>query len=109
MGKKFVIAALLLSFWAAVGRAQESAADIRSSLEEHVHTLASDRMLGRRAGTDQGELASSYVVSQFEEIGLYPGSNREGGKSFLQRFEKYSGRYANVVGFIPGSDPELRD
>lgn len=109
MGKKFVMAALLLSFWAAVGRAQESAADIRSSLEEHVHTLASDRMLGRRAGTDQGELASSYVVSQFEEIGLYPGSNREGGKSFLQRFEKYSGRYANVVGFIPGSDPELRD
>lgn len=60
-------------------------------------------------GTDQGMLASSYIVFQFEEMGLRPGADDGEGKSFMQRFERYSGRYANVVGFIPGSDPDWRD
>ena len=108
MGRRFIFTALLLSLCTAVS-AQEQVSETRSNLERHVRTLASDRMLGRRAGTDQGMLASSYIVFQFEEMGLRPGADDGEGKSFMQRFERYSGRYANVVGFIPGSDPELRD
>lgn len=60
-GKKVHFTALLLSLCTAVS-AQEQVSETRSNLERHVRTLASDRMLGRQAGTDQGMLASSYIV-----------------------------------------------
>ena len=74
MGRRFIFTALLLSLCTAVS-AQEQVSETRSNLERHVRTLASDRMLGRRAGTDQGMLASSYIVFQFEEMGLRPGAD----------------------------------
>ena len=82
---------------------------LKENLEQHVRILASDDMRGRLAGSADAAAAAGYISSQFEEIGLFPGADDNGTKSYLQRFELYRNRYANVVGFIPGSNPELRD
>lgn len=77
------------------------------ALREHVYTLASDSLLGRKAGSPQAAAAASYIIRNFEDIGLYPaalGDDHE--RSYLQRF---GDNCANVLGFIPGSDPQLRE
>lgn len=108
MGKKLIFTALLLSLSVAA-LSQERVTEARSDLEKDLFTLASDEMLGRGAGTEQGAAAAAYIVSRFGEAGLYPGAADGSGRTFLQRFERSSGRYANVVGFIPGSDVRLRE
>ena len=94
---------MLLSCWATLNAQHDF-------LKEHVEILASDEMHGRKAGSQYGRQCAAYIASQFEEIGLLPAAeNNEGAKSYIQNFEKYSGRYANVVGFVGGNDPELRN
>ena len=39
-------------------------------LQQHVAILASDSLLGRGFGTDQGAEAASYIARQFKEAGL---------------------------------------
>ena len=100
MGRRFIFTALLLSLCTAVS-AQEQVSETRSNLERHVRTLASDRMLGRRAGTDQGMLASSYIVFQFEEMGLRPGADDGEGKSFSSPSRSISLRAASINTAVP--------
>ena len=48
-----------------------------------VSTLASDAFMGRKPGTDGGQLTIDYLVNAFKEIGLEPGN----GDSYLQQVE----------------------
>ena len=91
MGKKLIFTALLLSLSVAA-LSQERVTEARSDLEKNLFTLASDEMLGRGAGTEQGAAAAAYIVSRFGEAGLYPGAADGSGRTFLQRFERSSGR-----------------
>lgn len=109
MTKKTILTFLLPVVFAVTAMAQTPDDVLRENLEQHVRTLASDDMRGRLAGSEDAAAAAAYISSQFEEIGLFPGADDNGTKSYLQRFELYKKHYANVVGFIPGSDPELRD
>ena len=61
--------------------------------------LASDELGGREAGSEGGRIATMYIASRFEALGLEP-LGKDGG--YFQALEK--GR--NVVGRIPGSDPD---
>ena len=75
-------------------------------LTHHVYYLASDSLCGREAGTVHAQKAASYIVQQFEEIGLQPFFE----DGWYQPFEKYgTTTYRNVVGLIPGNDPVLKD
>lgn len=82
----------------------------RAALQSHVYTLASDEMGGRKAGSEGSASAASYIISNFREIGLYPAAmDDDGERSYVQDFERGSGKYANILGFLPGNDPDLRE
>ena len=70
-------------------------------LEQHVYTLASDSLQGRKAGTDYGRMAADYIAEQFEKIGIEPFLE----SSFLQVFDC---KFQNVVGIIHGNDSILK-
>ena len=74
-------------------------------LTRHVYTLAGDSLRGRKAGSEDAAKAATYIVSQFEEIGIQP-YYEEG---WYQPFERNGNTYKNVIGVIPGNDPVLKD
>jgi Tol biopolymer transport system component len=76
------------------------AADIR----QHITYLASDELEGRRTGTRGGELATEYVASIFEELGLAPAGDEN---TFFQPYEFTAGvslDKGNVLRVISGSE-----
>jgi acetylornithine deacetylase/succinyl-diaminopimelate desuccinylase-like protein len=76
---------------------------LKERLEQHVWTLASDEMRGRRAGSESARKAAQCVIKQWEEIGIEPFF----GDSYLQPF--WNNRFQNVVGVIRGNDPVLKN
>ena len=76
-------------------------------LKKHVFYLASDEMAGRGWATAEGMLAGDYIAAQFEQAGL-----SKIGDSYFHPFMSRTGSTVlmgrNVVGFIQGSDPELK-
>ena len=76
---------------------------MKEKLEQHVYTLASDSMRGRKAGTEYARMAAEYIENQFEEIGIEPFFD----DSYFQPF--WNNRFQNVVGIIHGSDPVLKN
>jgi len=77
---------------------------IKEKLEQHVYTLASDSLQGRKAGTIYARKAANYIAKQFEEIGIEPYFHH----SYFQPFGK-NNKYQNVIGVVRGSDPALKD
>ena len=74
--------------------------DLRSSVD----FLSSDVLKGRKTAT-QGELvAAQFIRSKFIEAGIKPYFN-----TYFDTFESTRFKGVNVVGFIEGSDPELKD
>ncbi|HEU4861986.1 MAG TPA: M20/M25/M40 family metallo-hydrolase [Chitinophagaceae bacterium] len=61
------------------------------NLQSHISYLASDKLEGRRAGTNGEKLASEYISQKFQEIGLQP----KGADGFFQSFEIYDGKQIN--------------
>ena len=76
---------------------------LRERLEQHVFTLASDSLQGRKAGTIYALKSAEYIVRYWEEIGL----DFFVDSTFMQTFGRYS-QFNNVVGVIRGNDPVLR-
>lgn len=68
----------------------------------YLEVLADDTFEGREAGTRGGRAAGGYLVQFLRENGIQPGGE-DGG--YYQAFLK---GYRNVLGFIPGRDPELK-
>lgn len=88
----------------ALRAAELSAAAARASVraddaKRHVAALADDALEGRAAGSRGGRAAGTYLVDEFQRIGVDPAGD-EGG--FYQRF----GTMRNVLGMLRGSDPE---
>lgn len=69
-------------------------------LSDHVHFLAHPRLKGRKPLSRGSALSRRYMSQQFEALGLAPWGAAEG---FVQPFALGS----NVVGVLPGSDPDL--
>jgi Peptidase family M28 len=81
--------------------------------------LASDRLKGRYIGRPEIDTAAMYIADQFREAGAKP---VPGATGYFQYFTRHfnanrrdSGSVArdiqlrNVMAFIPGTDPKLRD
>ena len=74
--------------------------DLRSSVD----FLSSDVLKGRETAT-QGELvAAQFIRSKFIEAGIKPYFN-----TYFDTFESTRFKGVNVVGFVEGNDPELKD
>jgi Zn-dependent M28 family amino/carboxypeptidase len=86
------------------------------SIRRDVNHLASDALEGRRTGTPGNDSAATYIARRFAALDL-----RHFGDGYLQRFDARPARNPhappadtllptqNVVGWIPGTDPALRD
>ncbi|MCQ2147166.1 MAG: M20/M25/M40 family metallo-hydrolase [Bacteroidales bacterium] len=75
-------------------------------LKNHIYYFASDSLQGREAGTEYSAKAADYIISEFEQIGVIP--LFESGWKMEFTNPAYPGRkFADVVGMIPGSDPEF--
>ena len=66
--------------------------------------LASDELQGRDSGSDGIEKAANFIEESFEENDIQP--YFESYRDTLADFKPIS---YNVVGWIPGNDPELKD
>ena len=81
-----------------------TAADLR----DRVDLIAHDSMQGRATPSTGLEMTSGYIVQQFLALGLRPG----GEQDYVQRFPVGAApetHAPNVIGWVQGSDPVLRD
>lgn len=90
---------------AAVAMNAQEPASREARLKNHVYTLASDEMKGRKAGSEDAARAREYIAGQFEAMGLKPYA----ADGYGMRFTRGGNEYCNMVGIIPGSDPVLKD
>jgi len=80
-------------------------------LKEWVSYLASDQMRGRRNGSPEMKEAATWIAGKFSEYGLKPVLSSGGfiqDYSFKSRQGVETGE-RNVIGFIEGSDPQLKN
>jgi len=102
----FVLAFATISL--TVASASVSAQSREERLKNHVYYFASDSLKGREAGTENSAKAAEYIISEFEQIGVVP-FFQNGWKMPFSKNEAYADRnFFDVVGMIPGSDPDLR-
>jgi hypothetical protein len=79
-------------------------------LKAHVEVLASEELEGRGLGSKGIEKAAHYIADYFKDSGLLPGGDNNG---YFQEWtarvgkEKKSILMKNVIGMIPGKNPEL--
>ena len=104
MRKHLFLSGMLLLALAPLAAQHVDAGD----LEAHVSFLASDEMLGRGFGTEQGDIAARYVAAHFDAAGIAPLLD-----DYFHRFNYRTGSLnisgKNVVGVIHGTDPDLKD
>ena len=73
--------------------------------------LASGELKGRGIETNEINIAAEYIKNKFEEAGLKPiGKNNSYFQNFTYTFkDKGKLKLKNVIGIIPGIDPNLKD
>jgi len=71
-------------------------------LSEHVGFLAQPALKGRKPMTWESATVRRYLISRFEAYGLAPWGDAKG-------YEQAFGLGTNVIGVLPGSDPNLAD
>ena len=82
---------------------EQLSADIEvQELSSHVHFLAQPALKGRKPKTRQSKIARQYLTSRFEKYGLVPWPRTNG-------YEQPFALGTNVIGILPGSDPNLAD
>jgi hypothetical protein len=87
---------------------------VKDRIKQHVYTLASDELRGRRAGSEDARKAADYIAGQFEEIGIEPYFENTylqpfKGNFFSNGYKFKAGNHQNVAGIIRGNDPVLKD
>lgn len=71
-------------------------------LQSHAAFLSSDTLQGREAGTQGGQATVAYIAAELKRLGFAPlGSETDYRQPFGRGFQ-------NVLGLLPGSDPDLQ-
>lgn len=83
----------------------------KKTVEYWVNYLASDSMMGRRNGSPQMKVAAGWLAKKFKEFGIKPFKGYEDyiQHYFIKRNKTDSIPESNVIGFIEGSDPKLKN
>jgi hypothetical protein len=108
MKKTLLILILVISGWGAANCQEKPITP--DKLREWVMFLSSDAMRGRRNGSPEMREAASWIESKFRESGLAP---LPGLNGYIQKYSFTSRTISveeqNVIGYIEGSDPKLKD
>lgn len=83
--------------------------DLMHRLKTHVSVLASDSLEGRGLGTHGKKLAKRYIAGQFSAYGLLPYDDDGYFQHYNLRINIIRVPATNVIGYVLGSDPMLRD
>ncbi|MCB0805085.1 MAG: hypothetical protein KDC05_04750, partial [Bacteroidales bacterium] len=79
-----------------------------NNLKKHVGILASDSLEGRGFGVGSKSLAIDYIINAFKDAGIEPFVD-----GYIHSYDYASGGFyvegKNIVGFIEGSDPVLKN
>lgn len=73
-------------------------------VRETMGVLADDALRGRDSGTPGLEKAADYIIAVFQENGIIPYF-----PTFRDTLTNFEGTTYNVVGLVPGNDPNLKD
>jgi len=79
---------------------------------DDIRFLASPELEGRGLGSKGLEKAAEYIADQFRKAGLQPGAD---DGTFFQSWQEVinaqgeKGQVKNVIGLIPGNDPQLKN
>ncbi len=102
---------LLIAFIAAtqsLKAGQNDLASLSGKLKKHVAVLTADSMEGRGLGTEGKILAKNYIAEEFQSAGLLPAADE-----YFRHIDLRIGLArvpgTNVIGYLQGSDPELRN
>lgn len=105
-GGIYRLAAGLLLVWPilvlAITDAQPAASQPQRTPKDHVYYLAQPVVKGRAPNTVGSQRARQYIMDRFQEDGLVPWAKESG-------YELPFDGGTNVVGVLPGSDPQLAD
>ena len=80
-----------------------------AAMKEHVGYLASVALEGRKAGSEGERLAAEYVTQVLESYGADVISGKDGDVFGMAQAEGDTLKSRNVVAFVQGWDPKLRD
>ncbi len=89
--RKAITCVLFCSF--CLANAQNTTTDY---LKQHVFTLASDSLKGRKAGSEESTRAARYIIEQWQAIGIQPYKDND----YFYAFDKYK----NIIGIIESGD-----
>lgn len=110
--KKIFLAALCTTISTCV---MAQSAITEKEIKDHIWYLASPKMKGRFPGTAGNNKAADYLVKQFKKSGISPFGNSY-FQEFTAKIRVKKGvtdtpyvQTKNVVGFIEGSDPKLKN
>ena len=82
----------------------------KNVLENWVYHLSSDSMKGRKNGSAEMKEAAKWIAGKFRDAGLKPFAGMDG---YLQHYYIKRGKdsipESNVLGYIEGSDPKLKN
>ncbi len=116
---QFLMVALAVFFSAVCSRPVDPEAVISLQMvDAHIKYLSSDELAGRGSLAPDVRLTEDYVARQFREIGLkefpeFPGFRHEFSYVYQGRrrpdIQGQEFRLANIVGYLPGEDPELQE
>lgn len=81
---------------------------LEEKLKQHVAILASDSLEGRGLGTRGKDKARDYIASHFAAAGLLP-YGTDYFQHFYLRIQLVSVEASNVIGYVEGTDPVLRN
>jgi Zn-dependent M28 family amino/carboxypeptidase len=109
-----LLAVLVLCFSLA-GAGQDGHNNTLNSIHNELESLASDAMQGRGSGTQDELRAATYLASELKRFGIIPAGDNGGyiqnvsGEFEFFRVGKKHWDTRNVVGILPGSDPQLKN
>ncbi len=80
------------------------------TMRKELTHLASDDFNGRLAGTKDNEKAADFLIANLKELNIQPLPGNDYRQSFTLPVGPARGKStANIIGYLPGTDPVLKD